>query len=472
MDIPQNNRHNMEQENSTPKTKRFSSFKRKVLKTFDVSEDSLDTAQLNLIDKTLDKSMLITGCAGSGKSVIAMYKAQQIMDAGEDVIMIAFTKSLNRYMYQGKGNWHLGERFYYHWQWEHVGCPSADYIIVDEIQDFSEEEIDRFISAARKNYFFFGDTAQSIYKGIKKTMTIEDIQKKTGLAPLVLYNNYRLPKSVAKITQDYVANTPLGDFQGFASKYADRVYQSKENSVPSFIQFRDEAEQTANIIKLINENHYRNVGILVPKNEQVLNLKDLFERDKFDFELKYNAGYNNPRNLDTLDFKTQRPKLMTYHSAKGLQFETVILPYYEGAVDVEARKELYVAMTRTYRYLYVMYIGELSAPLSEVDPILYKSVKTSKKTTANETVDRKNIKELYPGLESIVDLLLDNDIPFSHEGNVELTDDNGIVIAQAGLLLHDAKIAINPDSQASKANFERAGYQTVLSGDFNINMVK
>lgn len=461
----------MEKENVSQKKRRFGSFKEKVLKTFDVSEDTLDNAQLNLIDKTLDKSMLITGCAGSGKSVIAMYKAQQIMDAGEDVIMIAFTKSLSRYMYQGKGDWHLGERFYYHWQWEHAGCPSADYIIVDEIQDFSMEEIKMFISAARKNYFFFGDTAQSIYKGIKKTMTVEDIQKMTGLEPLVLYNNYRLPKAVAKITQNYVANSPEYGFDGFAARYAERVYQSKENSMPSFIQFIDDKELTANIIKLIKENNYKNVGIFVPRNEQVLHLKALFEKNNFDFELKYNAD-DFSSNIDTLDFKTTKPKLMTYHSAKGLQFETVILPYYEGAADVEARKALYVAMTRTYRYLYVMYIGELMAPLSDVDSILYKSVAATRKTTIYKKDEREAIKELYPGLEAIVDLLLDNDIPFSHDGDVELIDEHGTVVAQAGLLLQDAKIAINPDSEKSKRNFEQAGYHTVLAGDFNISMVE
>ena len=49
--------------------------------------------------------------------------------------------------------------------------------------------------------------------------------------------------------------------------------------------------------------------------------------------------------------------MMTYHSAKGLQFETVILPMFVEAKSQAARKALYVAMTRTYRNLYVMYIG-------------------------------------------------------------------------------------------------------------------
>ena len=64
---------------------------------------------------------------------------------------------------------------------------------------------------------------------------------------------------------------------------------------------------------------------------------------------------------------------MTYHSAKGLQFEAVFLPFYEGATDKEMRKALYVAMTRTYRFLYVLYSGNtLSQPLQNVPTHLYK----------------------------------------------------------------------------------------------------
>ena len=65
---------------------------------------------------------------------------------------------------------------------------------------------------------------------------------------------------------------------------------------------------------------------------------------------------------------------MTYHSAKGLQFETVFLPCIselDGDKKVSEQKALYVAITRTYRDLYIMYSGYLPAPLSEVPKTLY-----------------------------------------------------------------------------------------------------
>ncbi len=63
---------------------------------------------------------------------------------------------------------------------------------------------------------------------------------------------------------------------------------------------------------------------------------------------------------------------MTYHSAKGLQFDIVILPMYNGASDNESRKALYVAMTRTMHKLFVLYsTTNLAYPLSDVPTKLY-----------------------------------------------------------------------------------------------------
>lgn len=362
-----NQTYNVTIEQAYKPKKRFG-MKQRILKAFNVETESMDDDQLDLIEDNIDKSMIVAGCAGSGKSVIAMYKAQQILEAGGDVILIAFTKSLNRYMSQGKANT-LDKKFFYHWQWIDQGMPSADYIIVDEIQDFDKEEILQFIHAAKKSFFFFGDTAQSIYKAFgKNTMTIDQISKITGVAVSRLYNNYRLPKPVAKITQDYL---DLDEENDKVRDFSESLYLSKENVLPVIMSCESKQQQINKIISIINDNKYRNVGILVADNEMVLEIMNSFTSSKFACEFKYNAGYNDSRNKDTLDFKTERPKLMTYHSAKGLQFETVILPFYEGARNKDEKKALYVAMTRTYRNLYILYEGTLLYPLNNVPERLY-----------------------------------------------------------------------------------------------------
>lgn len=205
-----------------------------VAKGNDVDEGSMDDDQLDLIEYTNDKSMLVAGCAGSGKSIIAMHKAERLYAEGEDVILIAYTKSLNGYMRVGKPD--ASFRFYYHYQWKKLNMPKADYIIVDEIQDFTREEIQEFIDAAKKCFLFFGDTAQSIYRQYgKQTLTIAQIAEMTGLNTLQLFNNYRLPRPVAKITQNYVGvDVP---------EYKEKVYQNKETELPRFVHTKTIEEE-------------------------------------------------------------------------------------------------------------------------------------------------------------------------------------------------------------------------------------
>ena len=334
-----------------------------VAKGNDVDEGSMDDDQLDLIEYTNDKSMLVAGCAGSGKSIIAMHKAERLYAEGEDVILIAYTKSLNSYMRVGKPD--ASFRFYYHYQWKKLNMPKADYIIVDEIQDFTREEIQEFIDAAKKCFLFFGDTAQSIYRQYgKQTLTIAQIAEMTGLNTLQLFNNYRLPRPVAKITQNYVGvDVP---------EYKEKVYQNKETELPRFVHTKTIEEEFKIITQIIAQHQNKSIGILYHSNEAVLQMnKQMIERG-IQCEFKYNDTEGEKQNVSNLNFKTLVPKIMTYHSAKGLQFDIVILPGYNGAFDVESRKALYVAMTRTMCKLYVLYsTSELLSPLKEVPSHLY-----------------------------------------------------------------------------------------------------
>lgn len=87
-------------------------------------------------------------------------------------------------------------------------------------------------------------------------------------------------------------------------------------------------------------------------------------------------------------------------------------------------------------------------------------------------VDRNEIKIFYPGLEDIVDILIDNNISFGYDGDVDLTDADGIVLASAGMLIRDKKVAIDPSDDNSTTIFETAGYKILYSDNFDINEIK
>lgn len=333
-----------------------------------IKESELDDDQIKVLTATLDKSCIVSGCAGSGKSVLALIKAQRIQkERGNDYEIIVYTKALCRYMESGRKALGLNNPFYYLHKWKRSWCDKqADYIIVDEIQDFTSEEIQGFINAARKNFFFFGDTAQSIYYDHGRNVALEDIgyllPQDNKPKMWELYRNYRLPIQVAKFVQ-YVG-VGLNPFEESTYKNA-----GGDDSIPHVLQYESPIEQIEAIKRIIGDR-LTDVAILLPLNEQVKEVGEILTSLEVNYEQKYNN--NDPQKAkDNLDFNTSNLKLMTYHSAKGLQFETVFLPLLETS-DIEAkRKALYVAMTRTYKQLYIMYSGNLPNVLADIPAELY-----------------------------------------------------------------------------------------------------
>ncbi len=342
-----------------------------------IRESELDDDQLKVLQATLDRSCIVAGCAGSGKSVLALIKAQRIQRECRttNYKIIVYTKALCRYMSSGKEELGLRNDFYYYYDWKSRRMPSADYIIVDEIQDFTRDEIQEFVDATGKYFFFFGDTAQSIYEEFKNTIPVDEIKRivpsKYNVKEWELYRNYRLPVPVAKVAQTIGVNL---------QPYVESTYRSNEVAIPRFIKYNSQDEQIASIHKIIQRNNLTDVAILLPHNEYVMEVYGKLRNLGGNYELKYSDKDDWRNSKDSLDFNSSNPKVMTYHSAKGLQFEAVFLPYIEkfsGDMSRFDRKSLYVAMTRTYKLLYIMYSSDsLPDPLSDVDTSLYKTTET------------------------------------------------------------------------------------------------
>lgn len=100
-----------------------------------------------------------------------------------------------------------------------------------------------------------------------------------------------------------------------------------------------------------------------------------------------------------------------------------------------------------------------------------KAQETGDATAEEEAEDREEIKALYPGLEDIVDLLLDHGVPFSHDGLCELANEDNEVVACAGLLTDKPLLAIDPASEDDKRALEERGYKVVTRETFNVGLI-
>lgn len=349
-------------------------------RNFFVKEDQLDDYQLKVINKKSDRSCIIKGCAGSGKSILALWKAKQIQDEGKgDLLFVVYTKSLRQYMKDGIKQvglnptcvesfnrclgWMRNEET---GQWECTGWKKGDYdyIIVDEAQDFSCEDILMMKEHAKKAMLLYGDSAQQLYKFLKdkKTANMEELKLVTGFPDDQLVFNHRLPKKIAAVAE-YI-NSEFDELQ-------DRCTEEGREK-PYVLRYASFHEQLDRIMEIIKNRNLEDVGILFATNDSVKEADSYLKQQGYNVESKVREDIE-------LNFNSSNPKLMTYHSSKGLQFETVFLPEccdgYSFDLERERTKKnaLYVAMTRTYQSLYIMYSSELSSYFDAIPTALYET---------------------------------------------------------------------------------------------------
>lgn len=340
-------------------------------RSFYVKDSELDDYQVKVINKKTDNSYIVKGCAGSGKSILALWKAKQIQEQNKgSYLYVVYTRALRQYMSDGIKQVGLRENnvanFDACFSWGHNDLGELerdswkkglyDYIIVDEAQDFSKEDIELLKSKSRKALLVYGDTAQQLYKFLKdkQTVSMEDIQYFTKFPVEQLVFNHRLPKKIAR----------LAEYLNSESDELEERCTEEGTDKPKILEYSSKQEQFAAIAALIKNKGMEDVGILFRNNKEVDEAYDYFTNEGIEVEAK------SYRHKDELDFTSDNPKLMTYHSSKGLQFENVFIPECI-AEDPDDRNPLYVAVTRTYRALYIMHSGNLSCLFDNVPTNLY-----------------------------------------------------------------------------------------------------
>lgn len=340
-----------------------------------INESELDDYQVKIIRRKLSSSFIVKGCAGSGKTVLALWRAKELSEQGNnDYLIIVFTKALKQFIEDGIHTIGVDQsKVLYHWEWvnnkDKIG---AEYIIVDEVQDFDTRELAELQNAAKKHFILFGDSAQQLYNDIPnkgKLLSMEGIQMQTGIPMTNLVINHRLPKKIARVAEK-VTNSMDSRDSLVESCYKEGI------SKPRLIEcstFEDQLEYIKDVVKAQN---YTDVGILLPTNKDVKMAKNYFDKNNWGVEAKIGYGANS---MD-LDFTTENPKLMTYHSAKGLQFEAVFIPM----CNTNDRNSLYVALTRSYRDLFILYSDHLTSLIEKIDRNLFEYHNEKKKNSVND----------------------------------------------------------------------------------------
>ena len=364
----------------------------------------------------------IKGFAGSGKSVLLMCMVERILLQEPDakVCVAAYTHALKDMLQNGiqlefrdrvrviTKNQFLNEN----------EDERYDFVALDEVQDIPKKELIR-IKRRSDNLVVAGDCDQSIYvwKSSSEEEIIESLKPDVDQLDTIFRLTQRLKEIVCTILPNSRIETArMGRYDSVQVTLAKAnsvdeeirwVWQECENGAqlgePAVVLFSRHVE-IRNFIGEICEIH---------KIPQIEFLKEEGE-STYDAQRRWSSQVNEifqeievpmrflGNGIGTLDDSEQQPitYIMTYHSAKGLDFKTVFLPqlnqdrtFWNIKKDLDKdpdidRRLLFVAATRSRLNLFFSYSSKQPHPYVQGMPqdlLLKLECRLNEQALENET---------------------------------------------------------------------------------------
>ena len=246
------------------------------------------------------------------------------------------------------------------------------HIVIDEGQDFSPEMIRSLAAATPQDgsITFFGDVAQQIY-GHRMSW------RSAGLNTMKVWEfkeNYRNSRQIARLG---LAISQMPYFKDFPDM-VEPVSPTADGPLPTLVKFPSVSQEIEFVVsRAVNVSRTLNVAILFRdrKDEEMITLhlpksSIRLHRDMTTWQASPGIRYG------------------TYHSAKGLEFDMVILPFCsneylpdpdgieafgEKDASIKDGRLLYVGVTRAKTRLILTYTGEMTS-LLPVEVGLYERV--------------------------------------------------------------------------------------------------
>ena len=224
-----------------------------------------------------------------------------------------------------------------------------EYLLVDELQDIGYTEYNFLRSLHAENNFFVGDDWQSIYKfkGGDVRIFIK-LMRDPEWATYYMINNYRNARSILD-----VASKVIHQADSIIDKDIVPIREDYgEVTIDSRYKF------TEYLQKIRESESYKDWFILVRNNKDIVELSSVLFSQGIPF-ITFKQGEGAPADVD-IKLQLDSVKLLTVHTAKGLESKNVILygnfplvqPNYLRNSD--ERKVMYVGLTRAQDKLIVL----------------------------------------------------------------------------------------------------------------------
>ncbi len=347
--------------------------------TWVIPETKLDPEQ-RLALKTITnskKNIWIQGYAGSGKSILLIHAIRHLVNQEyNDAGFVVFTRALVDFFEAGLDD-NLSVPVFTLYSFRH-NEKKYDLLLADEVQDFAPDDLSNLKEGADR-VIVAGDNAQSIYTNrIKPDDIAEELEPQ--IIPLQII--HRITRTIYNIAKNF------GDIIPPKSPLCSDV----EVPLWKAENRREEVSFIWKQVKIVAQAG-RSVVVLFPEKNMitgfcnsVLSLEGRSEwvptTNRYGAPDFASLNYHLQSRDIPLQFfgsgagSVSDPedgiiRIMTYHSAKGLDFNTVFLPYLDKDTSIYrdesiARSLFFVALTRSRENLHLSYSsGNIAHPFVE-----------------------------------------------------------------------------------------------------------
>lgn len=216
--------------------------------------------------------------------------------------------------------------------------PEIEHLLIDEMQDITKLEYNFISRIPARNKFFVGDDRQCIFafKG-SSDIYIQQMYEDTNYAKYYLTENYRNRPNIVSF-----ANSLLGSYRSLGLNC--ECVKKEDGIVEEDCTFRETLE-------MIKDNgNWGSWMVLTRLNKELDMAMKILQDEGIPCITFKKSDFENNEELNAL-MQSNNVKVLTIHSAKGLEAKNVIVI---GAkcFNIDEKKIAYVAATRAENQLY------------------------------------------------------------------------------------------------------------------------